>query len=59
MVYVMFAGHADMIVHPEFLQRTLGHFYTQAEAGHWLLKDKTAFLQTPQVVIGHVFTHSM
>ena len=41
--------HADMIVHPDFLQRTLGHFYTQAEDGKWVLKAKTAFLQTPQV----------
>jgi cellulose synthase (UDP-forming) len=38
----------DMIVHPDFLQRTLGHFYEQRERGAWALKPKAAFLQTPQ-----------
>jgi cellulose synthase (UDP-forming) len=38
----------DMIVHPDFLQRTLGHFYEQREGGGWALKPKAAFLQTPQ-----------
>jgi cellulose synthase (UDP-forming) len=38
----------DMIVHPDFLQRTLGHFYEQREGGAWALKPKAAFLQTPQ-----------
>jgi hypothetical protein len=55
----------DMIVHPDFLLRTLGHFYQEgydveaaglldadgfpAKAGSgWRLKDKAAFLQTPQ-----------
>jgi hypothetical protein len=50
----------DMIVHPEFLQRTLGHFYTQASDSlgpaedwpksgpQWVLKPKAAFLQVPQ-----------
>jgi cellulose synthase (UDP-forming) len=50
----------DMIVHPEFLQRTLGHFYMQTAdplpatddgpkaMTHWVLKPKAAFLQVPQ-----------
>jgi cellulose synthase (UDP-forming) len=52
----------DMIVHPEFLQRTLGHFYTISEepsrsstmggrlssVARWVLKPKAAFLQVPQ-----------
>lgn len=67
---------SDMIVHPDFLMRTLGHFYWQPEcfesgchgcidgrcqspkaaAGlpaacqpRWVLKEKAAFVQTPQV----------
>lgn len=66
----------DMILHPDFLMRTLGHFYWQpgsqtddaqachrgpqsgagmgpnasaAVPGQWVLKDKAAFVQTPQV----------
>ena len=41
---------ADMIVHPDFLLRTLGHFYTDGgqAGGAWNLKDKCAFIQTPQ-----------
>jgi cellulose synthase/poly-beta-1,6-N-acetylglucosamine synthase-like glycosyltransferase len=38
----------DMIVHPDFLQRTLGHFYQQQQEGGaqgWGLKPKAAFLQ--------------
>jgi cellulose synthase (UDP-forming) len=40
----------DMIVHPDYLLRTLGHFYTQdhSSAHGWRLKPKAAFLQTPQ-----------
>ena len=39
----------DMIVHPDFLQRTIGHFYTRGpyEKG-WVQKERCAFLQTPQ-----------
>ena len=37
----------DMLVHPDFLQRTLGHFYKN-EGGSWVKKPKVAFLQTPQ-----------
>ena len=34
----------------DFLLRTLGHFYTEdaGSPGSWRLKDKAAFLQTPQ-----------
>lgn len=39
----------DMVVHPDFLQATLGHFYCQMSEGRWKLKPKAAFLQTPQV----------
>jgi cellulose synthase/poly-beta-1,6-N-acetylglucosamine synthase-like glycosyltransferase len=50
----------DMIVHPEFLLRTLGHFYVETKAGNdvssakgqpatrWALKPKAALLQAPQ-----------
>jgi hypothetical protein len=50
----------DMIVHPEFLLRTLGHFYVESKAGNdgasakgqpstsWVLKPKAALLQAPQ-----------
>jgi cellulose synthase (UDP-forming) len=51
----------DMIVHPDFLLRTLGHFYEPADGSTtaptkqeelasipWRLKDKAALLQTPQ-----------
>ncbi|KAL4423966.1 hypothetical protein ABPG75_001267 [Micractinium tetrahymenae] len=34
----------DMIVHPDFLERTVGHFYKM----RWVPKAKVAFLQTPQ-----------
>lgn len=37
----------DMILHPDFLLKTLGHFYVE-ENGQWSLKDFAAFLQTPQ-----------
>jgi cellulose synthase (UDP-forming) len=37
----------DMIVHPDFLQRTIGHFYRRDSSG-WVLKKRTAFIQTPQ-----------
>lgn len=41
---------SDMIVHPEFLVRTLGHFYLQTSpGGPWVLKDRAVLLQTPQV----------
>ena len=40
---------ADMIVHPDFLQRILGHFYYQTSEGKWVRKEKAAFIQTPQV----------
>ena len=42
------------IVHPDFLLRTMGHFYTpaasKAEGGAplWELKTKLAFVQSPQ-----------
>jgi hypothetical protein len=44
-----------MIVHPEFLMRTLGHFYRRlgdsaSKGGAWELKDDAALLQTPQVM---------
>jgi cellulose synthase/poly-beta-1,6-N-acetylglucosamine synthase-like glycosyltransferase len=61
----------DMILHPDFLMRTMGHFYWQPNSpahngcglasvapaaaspgavhGQWVLKDKAAFVQTPQV----------
>lgn len=40
----------DMIVHPDFLQCTVGHFYTLGgEQGKWVPKEKAAFLQTAQV----------
>ncbi|KAF6262258.1 hypothetical protein COO60DRAFT_1677084 [Scenedesmus sp. NREL 46B-D3] len=39
----------DMIVHPDFLQNILGHFYKQDKPdGAWTLKDKAGFIQTPQ-----------
>lgn len=38
-----------MIVHPDFLQNILGHFYKKPAAdGPWVLKDKAGFIQTPQ-----------
>jgi hypothetical protein len=37
----------DMIVHPSFLQLTVGHFYDSQTSG-WELKPKASFLQTPQ-----------
>lgn len=36
-----------MIIHPDFLQKSLGHFYRQRENG-WVKKSKVGFLQTPQ-----------
>jgi len=66
----------DMVLHPDFLMRTLGHFYWQPDGqgtscpqgchgsacpqglpgstlgpgqASWLLKEKAAFIQTPQV----------
>eukprot|EP00775_Hariotina_reticulata_P010775 gene10775-10931_t len=40
----------DMIVHPDFIQNTVGHFYhkPKGEHGPWVLKEKAAFIQTPQ-----------
>ncbi|KAL4421860.1 hypothetical protein ABPG77_001342 [Micractinium sp. CCAP 211/92] len=48
----------DMIVHPDFLERTVGHFYIQKPEGklptptkgdsRWVPKSKAAFIQTPQ-----------
>lgn len=41
----------DMIVEPDFLQKTVGHFYVQEEEGveaPWVPKKKAAFIQTPQ-----------
>ena len=38
---------SDMLVHPDFLLRTLGHFYFDGDQG-WLRKGKCAFIQTPQ-----------
>lgn len=40
----------DMIAHPDFLQRTIGHFYKRSTNGswRWVQKKRTAFIQTPQ-----------
>jgi cellulose synthase/poly-beta-1,6-N-acetylglucosamine synthase-like glycosyltransferase len=38
----------DMIVHPTFLHRTLGHFYVPSESGGWRQKEFVGLLQTPQ-----------
>ncbi|KAL4527944.1 hypothetical protein Ndes2526B_g07735 [Nannochloris sp. 'desiccata'] len=40
----------DMIAHPDFLQRTIGHFYHRGNegSGGWVQKKRTAFIQTPQ-----------
>ena len=39
----------DMIVHPDFLQRTIGHFYKRGPNREgWVPKERCAFLQTPQ-----------
>jgi cellulose synthase/poly-beta-1,6-N-acetylglucosamine synthase-like glycosyltransferase len=38
-------------VEPDFLQKTVGHFYVQEEKGveaPWVPKKKAAFIQTPQ-----------
>ncbi len=38
----------DMVAHPDFLQRTLGHFYHKRSDGkhaRWVPKPKAAFLQ--------------
>lgn len=43
---------SDMIVSPLFLQQTIGHFYRQDAKGSWVLKDKAAFIQTPQARSG-------
>lgn len=53
---------SDMIVCPDFLMRVLGHFYRQPDNNSsgsafeapWVLKDKAAFAQTPQVWHGFV-----
>lgn len=54
---------SDMIVHPDFLMRVLGHFYRRPDNNNssgsafeapWILKDKSAFVQTPQVPHGFV-----
>jgi cellulose synthase/poly-beta-1,6-N-acetylglucosamine synthase-like glycosyltransferase len=37
----------DMIPHPGFLEKTLGHFY-YTQGGSWSLKPYCALLQTPQ-----------
>lgn len=44
-----------MIVHSDFLGRTLGHFYRQESGGKWVLKEKAALLQTPQAGPGQVW----
>lgn len=52
----------NMIVHPDFLMRVLGHFYLRPDNNSsgtafeapWVLKDKAAFVQTPQVRHGFV-----
>jgi cellulose synthase (UDP-forming) len=41
----------DMIAHPHFLLRTVGHFYEKRADGEWELKSKAALLQTPQVCL--------
>jgi hypothetical protein len=76
----------DMVLHPDFLMRTLPHFYWQPgkqegedapegqhssscgkdkgvpaatgvhETSPWVLKDKAAFVQTPQVRAEHCCT---
>lgn len=39
----------DHIVHPDFLQRTIGHFYvSNADGKSWRRKEKAGFLQVPQ-----------
>jgi hypothetical protein len=38
----------DMIIHPTFLHRTLGHFYASDSDGSWRQKDFVGLLQTPQ-----------
>ena len=38
----------DMIIHPTFLRRTLGHFMVDSGGGEWRHKDFAALLQTPQ-----------
>ncbi len=40
----------DMIAHPDFLQRTIGHFYqrSSSDGEGWVQKKRTAFIQTPQ-----------
>lgn len=43
----------DMIVHPDFLMRSLGHFYQEVAEDYWVPKEKAAFLQTPQVHTWH------
>lgn len=45
----------QMIVHSDFLDRTLGHFYRQESWGKWVLKEKAALLQTPQAGPGQVW----
>lgn len=46
--YIMILD-TDMIVHPDFLQRTIGHFYKRGPGGQgWVQKPRTAFIQTPQ-----------
>ena len=38
----------DMIVHPTFLRKTMGHFLEETGHGTWTLKKFAAMLQTPQ-----------
>ena len=38
----------DMIIHPTFLRKTMGHFLEEAGQGTWTLKKFAAMLQTPQ-----------
>jgi membrane glycosyltransferase len=39
----------DMIAHPNFLQKTIGHFYQRSSSGtDWVQKKRIAFIQTPQ-----------
>lgn len=38
----------DMIPHPGFLEKTLGHFYRKSGDGRWSIKEYCAFTQVPQ-----------
>lgn len=38
----------DMIIHPSFLRRALGHFLVQNKGDEWVMKDFAGLLQLPQ-----------